>query len=136
MATAVTPQQAEMHTAPVAEKSMRAEPRTISIDGSTLSMLAVGVALFALAFGAFTHLSGRIDGVATELRTEIKDVNAKVDKLSVDLNGKFDKLSAETNGKFDKLSAETKRYSERTDDKLDKLTDKLNALLINQSQGK
>jgi len=67
--------------------------------------MAVGVGLFALAFGAFTHLSGRIDSTATELRTEVKEVNVKLDKLSVDLNAKVEKLDTKLSGRMDSLDA-------------------------------
>jgi len=45
---------------PVLEKTTRVESQKIAIEGSTLAVLGVGIALFTMAFGAFTHLSGRI----------------------------------------------------------------------------
>jgi len=112
MAAVTTPEHVEAHTTPVVEKPMRVEVRKVAIDGNTLSVLAVGVALFALAFGAFTHLSGRIGSVATELRTDIKDVNAKLEKLDVKLSGRMDgfdakleKLDAKLSGRMDGLEA-------------------------------
>jgi len=124
MAAVTTPEHVETHSAPIAENTRhpsRAEPRTLQVDGNLLAVLGVGIALFALAFGAFTHLSGRIDGTATELRTEIKDVNVKVDKLSTDLNAKIDKLSAELNGKIEKLAAENRAESREINARLDRL---------------
>jgi len=114
MATAVTPEHVETQAraGPAAVKPSREEVRKIAIDGNTLSVLAVGVALFALAFGAFTHLSGRIDSVATELRSDIKDVNAKVDKLSAEMNAKMDKLSAEQRAENREINARLDRLFE------------------------
>jgi len=117
MATATTPERIETHTAPVAEKPQRVEVRKVAIDNSTLSVLAVGVALFALAFGAFTHLRERIDNVATDLRSEIKDVNVKLDKLDSKLSGRMDGLDA----KLEKLSAEQRAENREINVRLDRL---------------
>jgi len=88
--------------------------RTLQVDGNLLAVLGVGIALFALAFGAFTHLSGRIESVATELRTEIKDVNAKLDAK---LSGRMDSLDA----KIEKLSVEQRAESREINARLDRL---------------
>jgi len=129
MAAVTTPEHVEAHTAPVAEKPMRVEVRKVAIDNSTLSVLAVGVALFALAFGAFTHLSGRIDGVATELRTGIKDVNAKLEKLDVKLSGRMDgfdakleKLDEKLSGRMDGLEAKLSGRIDGLEAKIEKLS--------------
>jgi len=117
MAVVTTPEHVEAHTAAVAEKPMRAEVRKVAIDNNLLSVLAVGVALFALAFGAFTHLSGRMDGVdakvervATELRTDIKELDSK-------LSGRIDGLDA----KIEKLSTEQRAESREINARLDRL---------------
>jgi len=117
MATVITPEHVETHTAPVAEKPSQIEVRKVAIDGNTLSVLAVGVGLFALAFGAFTHLSGRIDSTATELRAEIKDVNTKLEKLDAKLSGRMDSLDA----KLEKLSAEQRAENREINARLDRL---------------
>jgi len=155
MATVMTREQADPQL--VAEKSRSVEPRRISIDTNFVAiagLLALALAAFAYLNSRIDSLSGRIDGVAAELRTEIKRsserTDDKIEKLSAEMkrnseraDEKIEKLSEEmkrsaerADEKIEKLSAEMKRSSERTDDKLDKLTDKLNALLLNQSQGK
>jgi len=80
--------------------------------------------LLALALAAFSYLNSRIDGVATELRSEIKELSTEMKRYS-----------ERTDDKIKQLGEEMKRYSERTDDKIDRLTDKINQLLINQSRG-
>jgi len=106
MAVATTPEHVETHTAPVAERPQQVEVRKVAIDNNLLSVLAVGVALFVLAFGAFTHLRERIDSTATELRSEIKDVNTKIDKQGAELNAKIERVDAKidaVNARLDRL---------------------------------
>jgi len=107
----VTPKHLETkaRAEPVAVKPSREEVRKIAIGGNTLSVLAVGVTLFALAFGAFTHLSGRIDSVATELRSEIKDVNGKLDKLSADLRAENREINARLDRLFELVASQGSR---------------------------
>jgi len=112
MATAITPEHVETPTAPVAEKPSQVEVRKVAIDGNTLSVLAVGVGLFALAFGAFTHLRERIDNVATELRTDIKAVDAKLSGEIKSLDAKIEQLATRTDDKFEKINARLDRLFE------------------------
>jgi|GEM_PF-5590419 len=66
---------------------MRVEAQKITVNGSTLSVLGVGVALFTMAFGAFTHFSGRIDNLSGRmdgLDTKVERV-ATVSALSISL---------------------------------------------------
>jgi len=150
MATAITPEQVETHTAPVAENPQRVEVRKVAIDNSTLSVLAVGVALFALAFGAFTHLSGRIESLDSKLSGEIKSLDsklsgeiksldaklsgrmdgldAKIERVATDLrteikdvNGKLDKLSVDLDAKIEKVSAEQRAENREINARLDRL---------------
>jgi len=106
MATATSPEHIEAQPAPVAEKAPRAEVRKIAIDNSTLSVLAVGVALFALAFGAFTHLSGRIDSLDAKFDARIDRLDAKIEKVASELNAKIDRVDAKidaVNARLDRL---------------------------------
>jgi len=124
MATAATPEHVETHSAPIAENTRRAEVRTLQVDGNFLAVLGVGIALFALAFGAFTHLSGRIDGTATELRSEIKDVNVKVDKLDAKLSGRMDNLDA----KIEKVATDLRAENRELNAKMDRVDTKIDAM--------
>jgi len=101
------------------------ETQKIEIGGNTLSVLVIGIALFALAYGAFTHLSRRIDNLGAKIEQQAARTDTKIDKL----DAKIDTVATE-------LRAEMKRYSERTDDKIDRLTEKINELLIAQTRGK
>jgi len=118
MATATTPEHIETHARaePVAERTQRAESRRVTIDVNLATLIAVG----ALALTAFTYLNIRIDSVATELRGEIRGVNARIDSLDAkldklsaeqraenrEINAKIDKQGAEINAKIDKQGAE------------------------------
>jgi len=139
MATATTAERAEPQAQSGVGQTNAATPRRawISID----SGFATAVAVAALAFAAFAYLNtrvdnlgGRLDSVATELRTEIKRSAERTDDKIEKLNEKMDKLTERTDDKIDKLSDKIDKLSAETNDKFDRLTDKINELLINQSR--
>jgi len=144
MATATTVEHSAPQASHVAEAPPRVGSRRISIDANLVAIAS----LFALAVAAFSYLNSRIDGVATELRGEIRGVNAKVDTLSSEMNARFDAvnarfdnvnvridtLSAEMNAKIDKVNDKIDRLSAEVNGKVDRLTDKINELIIAQSR--
>jgi len=126
MATVTAPEHVERQARaePAAVKPAREAVQKISIEGSTLAVLGVGIALFTMAFGAFTHLSGRIDGLDSKLGGRIDGLDAKIERLATDLRADI----KDVNAKIDKLSAET-------NDKFDRLNEKITQILINQTRG-
>jgi len=138
MATAITHEHVETQARaePAAVGTQHVEVRKVAIDGNTLSVLAVGIALFALAFGAFTHLSGRIDGLdakieklSAEQRAENREINARLD-------AKIEQMATRTDDRFEKLNEKFDKLSAETNDKFERLNEKLTQIIINQSQGK
>jgi len=126
MATSSTVEQAEAHvnlTPPVTEPTVRGVQWKFTIDGN-LVMIA---GLLALALAAFSYLNSRIDGVASELRLEIKQLSADMNAKFVSVDAKFasvDAKFARVDDKFDKLDA-----------KMDRLSDQLTQIIINQNRG-
>jgi len=123
MATATTPEHIEAQPAPVAEKAPRVEVRKIAIDNSTLSVLAVGVALFALAFGAFTQLSGRIDSLDAKIEKQAARNDARIEKL----DAKIEQQAARTDARIDRLDAKIEKVSSELNAKIDRVDAKIDA---------
>ncbi|KXU37432.1 hypothetical protein AXK12_01785 [Cephaloticoccus capnophilus] len=100
------------------------EVRKIAIDNSTLSVLAVGVALFALAFGAFTHLSGRIESLDAKFDARIDKLDAKIEQQAARTDARIDRLDA----KIEKVSSELNAKIDRVDAKIDAVNARLDRL--------
>jgi len=133
MATATTPEHVgtQARAEPVAANPSRERVQKISIDGNTLAVLGVGIALFTMAFGAFTHLSGRIDSLDTKIERGLGTLNGRIDTLDAKIERVATDLRTEikdVHAKIDKLSAET-------NDRFDRLNEKITQILINQSRG-
>jgi len=116
---------------PVAEKTAMPGPRRISVDGGAVGIIGMVVAVFSLGLVAFIHLSNRVESLdakieraVTDLRTEIRNVDAKVDRLGE----RVDRLDA----KIDRLSERMDRLSE----KMDRQTEKLTELILSQGQNR
>jgi len=128
MATATTPEHVEAHTAPAAERPSQVEVRKVAIDNSTLSVLAVGVALFALAFGAFTHLSGEIKSLDSKLSGEIKSLDSKlsgeIKSLDSKLSGRIDSLDS----KIEKVATDLRAENREMNAKIDRVDAKIDAV--------
>jgi len=146
MATVATPEQVAPIVPPapqqVAESQPRAVVQRIAVDGSTLSVIAIGIALFTMAFGAFTHLSGRIDGLDTKIErldTKIERQDAKIERLATRTDEKFDKLDAKIESVARDLRAEMKDLRtemKEVNAKIDRLSEQISLMMINQNQGK
>jgi len=105
----------------MSERTQRAESRRVTIDVNLATLIAVG----ALALTAFTYLNIRIDSVATELRGEIRGVNARIDSL----DAKLDKLSAEQRAESREINAKIDKQGAEINAKIDKQGAEINARL-------
>jgi len=145
MATSPTVEQVEQHAnlaPPVAEAAVRGASWKFTIDGN-LVMIA---GLLALALAAFSYLNSRIDGVASELRSEIKqlgaDMNTKfasVDARFSSIEARFDAKFAAIDAKFAVIDAKFARVDDKFDKldaKMDRLSDQLTQIIINQNREK
>ena len=82
------------------------------LSGFRLSPELIAIVTMGLMLGAgMFNLSGRIDSLRIEMRTEIQalrtEMNEKFAELRAEMNEKFAELRAEMNGKFAQARAET-----------------------------
>jgi len=102
------------------EEMPSVQTRRVSIDANFVAvatLLALALAAFGYLNSRIDTLSGRLDNVATDLRGEIKQVGTEMKRYAERTDDKIDKLTE----KMDKLT-------ERTDDKIDRLNDKIDKL--------
>jgi len=135
MAPSHTVEHAEQHlgTPPVAESAARGVSWKFTIDGN-LVMIA---GLLALAVAAFSYLNSRIDGVASELRLEIKHLNADMNAKFASVEARFDAKFAAIDARFTAIDAKFARVDDKFDKldaKMDRLSDQLTQIIINQNR--